>query len=252
MSKVVSLKNVYFGYEGKLVLENINVDIYEGDYFGIVGANGSGKSTLIKLMLNILKPLKGSIKLFDTDINKFKNWGTIGYVNQKATSFNTSFPATVEEVVGLNLFSKIGMFKRIKKKDLQKVYEVLEIVGMQNYTKKLIGNLSGGQQQKVFIARALISSPKIIFLDEPTVGIDMKSQEEFYELLERLNKEFNITIVIISHDIGIISEKVNKLACINNKRLIFHEKNLNISKSNILKEIYGDGIRILSHNYNEK
>lgn len=237
-NSVVSLNNVSFGYDDKLVLEDIKLDIYEGDYLGIIGSNGSAKSTLIKLILNTLKPLKGEIKLFNRDIHSFKDWNKIGYVDQKSTSFNKSFPATVEEVVGLNLFSQVGLFRSINKKHMTKVNECLKIVGMDSYRKRLIGNLSGGEQQKIFIARALVNSPKIIFLDEPTVGIDLKSQEDFYCILEKLNKEFNITIVMISHDIEIIAKKANRLVCMANSRLTIHDNYDKLSTDKILKYMY--------------
>lgn len=249
MDKIVELKDVSFGYDEKLVLEDIQLDVYEKDYLGIVGPNGAAKSTLIKLMIGILKPVKGSIKLFHQDIKDFKDWGRIGYVAQKATSFNTSFPATVEEVVGANLFPQIGLFKPIQKKHLEKVEQALSIVGMENYKNRLIGNLSGGQQQKVFIARTLASSPKIIFLDEPTVGIDVKSQEQFYQLMKKLNQEMGITIVMVSHDIGAITENVNRVACMGDKRLVTHHQCCNIPFHEVLSEFYGDKMKLLVHHH---
>lgn len=249
MNKLVSVKGVCFGYENKLVLKNINLDVYEGDYLGIVGPNGSGKSTLIKIMLNILKPSKGSVEMFGRDVDHFRDWGRIGYVRQKATSFNTGFPATVEEIVAANLFSRIGIFKPITRSHREMAYKALEIVGMEKFNRKLIGNLSGGQQQKVFIARALVNSPKILFLDEPTVGIDLDSQKEFYGLMEKLNKEMHITIAMVSHDIGVITEKVNRFACMGDSRLICHENNSHLEVTDILKEVYGDKMNLLIHKH---
>lgn len=249
MEKVISIRNLYFSYDGNFVLEDVNLDIYKGDYLGIVGPNGSGKSTLIKLILNILNPLRGTIKILGQDIKNFNDWGKIGYVAQKASSFNTSFPATVQEIVAANLYSRIGLFKPINKKYLDKVHHVLEITGMEDYAGRLIGSLSGGQQQKVFIARALVSSPEILFLDEPTVGIDIESQKEFYELLERLNEEMDITIVIISHDIGVIAQKANRVACMGNKKLVVHSNSRSKSWDSVVKELYGDKVNILIHNH---
>lgn len=249
MEKVVAVSNLSFGYDQELVLKDINLEIFKGDYLGIVGPNGSAKSTLIKLLIKNLKPNNGTIKLFGEDIEDFKEWGKIGYVAQKATAFNTSFPATVEEMVGVNLFSSIGLFKPIKRKHMDKVYEALSIVGMQDLSKRLIGNLSGGQQQKVFIARTLVSSPELIFLDEPTVGIDLKSQGEFYQLMKKLNQELNMTIVMVSHDIGAVTENVNKVACMGNKTLIEHQQCCNIPFSEILTQFYGDKMKLLVHHH---
>lgn len=247
MEKLVSLKNINFAYEENLILKNINLEINNGDYLGIIGPNGSGKSTLIKLMLNFLKPLSGKIELFGQDIEQFRDWGKIGYVAQRSTYFNTAFPATVEEVVAANLSSQIGLFKSIKKEHLNRVKQVLEFVGMVDKKKKLIGNLSGGQQQKVFIARALVSRPRIIFLDEPTMGIDLDSQREFYNLLGKLNKELKITIVMVSHDVGVVTEKATRLVCVGNRTLLVHNNNCNIPINEVLKNFYGDKMKILIH-----
>lgn len=247
MKSMIRLENVSFSYEKENILEDICLNVEKGDYFGIVGPNGSGKSTLIKLMLNNLKSTSGNVFLFDKHISQFKDWQKISYVNQKSNSFNSSFPATVEEIVSLNLFSKIGLFKKINKSHLNRVHEVLKIVGMYNHKNSLIGNLSGGQQQKVFIARALVNKPELIFLDEPTVGIDLASQEDFYTILEKLNKDMNITIVMISHDIGIISEKVNKIACLGKKQLILHDCSCDICIDKIIKDFYPSNLKKLKH-----
>lgn len=249
MDKIVSVKNLTFGYDEKFILRDIKLDIFKGDYLGIVGPNGSAKSTLLKLMIGLLKPQTGDIKLFGEKIDKFKDWGRIGYVAQKATSFNSSFPATVEEVVGANLYPKIGMFKTIKKKHKEKVHDALKIVGMNDFKDRLIGNLSGGQQQKVFIARTLVSDPEIIFLDEPTVGIDISSQKEFYDLLEHLNQDMNITIVMVSHDIGVITEKVNRVACMGDSKLVVHNSCCNIPFKDVLSKFYGDKMKLLIHHH---
>lgn len=132
---------------------------------------------------------------------------------------------------------------------MEKVYEMLKIVGMEDYRKQLIGNLSGGQQQRVFIARTLVSSPKILFLDEPTVGIDMKSQENFYELIYKLNKTMNITVIMISHDIGVMTQKANKVLCMGNKKLIVHDSSSDTKITETLAKIYGDKMHLLLHHH---
>ncbi len=266
MVDVIKFRDVSFGYEDKCILENVNFNIYQGDYIGIVGPNGSGKTTLLKLIINEINPTKGKIKILDKEITNFNNWEKVGYVNQKSNSFSTSFPATVTEVVAMDLapkiglfkdkeitnfnnwekvgyvnqksnsFStsfpatvtevvamdlapKIGLFKKIKKKHLKEVWNVLKLAGIYDLKDKLIGSLSGGQQQKVFICRALMRNPKILILDEPTVGIDINGQKEFYHLLKKLNESLNLTIVIVSHDLFIVKEEVKKLAVIKNKNI---------------------------------
>ena len=239
METIIKLKNVTFGYKDNLVLNNINLDIKKGDYVGIIGANGVGKSTLLKLMLNEIKPLDGSVDIFETNINEFKDWKRVGYVNQKANSFVSSFPATVQEVISMNLSSKIGLFRSINKKHLKEVDRALELVGMEEHKNKLIGELSGGQQQKVFIARSLVNFPEVLFLDEPTVGIDLHAQNDFYSLLSKLNKKLNLTIIMVSHDISIVKHEVKKLICVKDKKIdVYDNCRETVSREIILDYFY--------------
>lgn len=237
MKKIMKFKDVSFGYENKTILENVNLDISKGDYIGIIGQNGAGKSTLLKLMINSISPIKGNIELLGKDIKNFNSWEQIGYVDQKSNSFSSSFPVTVSEVVSMNLASKIGLFKSIKKKHLDEVEEVLKLVGIHEYKDRLIGSLSGGQQQKVFIARELMKSPKILFLDEPTVGIDVNGQREFYRILKELNENLNLTIVIVSHDLFIVKEEVKKLALIKDRNVKVIENSKNGISKNMMLEL---------------
>ena len=177
----------------------------------IVGTNGTGKSTLLKLILNQLSPLEGEIKLLGTNSEKYKDFASIAYVSQKATNINRDFHATVEEVVSLGLYSKKGLFKRNTKEDKKLIDSALERVGMLDYKHRQIGYLSGGQQQRVFIAKALISNPRIIFLDEPTTGIDIRAVDSICCLLGDLNKNSGITIVMVTHDISSIIYHSNKI-----------------------------------------
>lgn len=239
METIIKLKNITFGYQDNIILNNINLEINKGDYVGIIGSNGVGKSTLLKLMLNEMKPLGGSVDIFGVKISEFKDWKRVGYVNQKANSFISSFPATVQEVVAMNLSSKIGLFRSINKNHLKEVDRVLDLVGIEECKHKLIGELSGGQQQKVFIARSLVNSPEILFLDEPTVGIDLSAQSEFYSLLSQLNKRLNLTIVMVSHDISIIKHEVKKLVCLKGKKIdIYDNCEKTVSREIILDCFY--------------
>lgn len=225
MKNIISIENVSFGYNKDNILNDIILSIDEGDFIGIVGCNGSGKSTLLKLLIGQLNPSKGKIKFFDEEISKSNNLDKIGYVSQISMSTGASFPATVEEIVMANLYSKIGFMKFPKKEHKEKVKESLKIVNMEDYSKRLIGNLSGGQQQRVMIARALVSDPKILILDEPTTGIDAASEEQLYNLLEKLNKESKITIIIVSHDFAKITKYTNKIFVVeNNSVSLMHDK----------------------------
>jgi len=236
--KAMEVRNLSFGYNGNRILENVNFSVNIGDYLGIIGSNGSGKSTLIKLLLNIISPIRGEIRLLGHDIKNFPDWSKVGYVSQKASSTNINFPATVEEIIKANIYRKAGIRLLPKKKMREQVYHALEIVDMADQGKKLIGNLSGGQQQRVFIARMLVNNPKIMFLDEPTSGIDLKSEEAVYCLLARLNSEMGITIVMVTHDIGAITVHANKIAFVGNKKVIILNSEDEINEESLSK-LYG-------------
>lgn len=210
-NKVLEVKDLSFSYPDKSILHRLSFDVDAGDFMCIVGTNGTGKSTLLKLILNQLSPLEGEIKLLGTNSEKYKDFASIAYVSQKATNINRDFPATVEEVVSLGLYSKKGLFKRNTKEDKKLIDSALERVGMLDYKHRQIGYLSGGQQQRVFIAKALISDPRIIFLDEPTTGIDIRAIDSICCLLGDLNKNSGITIVMVTHDISSIIYHSNKI-----------------------------------------
>lgn len=205
---LIEVKDVSFSYGNHQILENINLNIHLGDYLGLIGPNGGGKTTLVKLMLGLLKPDKGEINMLGVSLSKFKDWNKIGYVAQKVTNFDPNFPITASEVVALGKNSL---------KEKKAVDWALQIVEMTSYKDRLIGNLSGGQQQRIFIARALAQKPQIIFLDEPTSGVDANSQKEFYTFIAKLNHELDITLILVSHDMEIVEKEVTEIAYINQK-----------------------------------
>lgn len=207
----IEIKDLKFGYEDTLVLDNVNMQIEKGDYVGIIGANGTGKSTLIKLILGLLPPKSGMV---------IRNEKNVGYVPQVGLSVKGDFPATVMEVVMMNLYGSIGFLKRPKKEHYQKAEQALDIVGMLDYKNRLIGKLSGGQQQRVLIAKSLVGSPDILILDEPVTGIDAKSEENLYQLLKRLNRENGITIIMVTHNILEVKNDMNKIYEIRDKNLV--------------------------------
>jgi zinc transport system ATP-binding protein len=211
---IIELDNVSFSYTSEEVIKDVTLQIHKGDYVGIIGPNGGGKSTILKLMLGLLKPAKGTVKLFGQDIKHFKDWSKIGYVPQK-TYFDMNFPVTVEEVVAMGRYGKIGLFHFPTKEDDKKVQQALEQVEMHQFRKRQIGDLSGGQQQRVFIARALVVEPEVVFLDEPTVGVDVKTQQQFYKLLRKLNGELDLTLVLVSHELDVIAHESTELGYIN-------------------------------------
>lgn len=243
---IIEIDKVSFSYTDETVLKNISLNIHQGDYLGIIGPNGGGKTTLLKIMLGLLIPQSGTVKLFGQDINHFKDWSKIGYVPQKAAAFDPHFPLTVEETVAMGRYAKRGLLRFPNKLDRQKVDEALQKVDMDKFKKRLIGDLSGGQQQRVFIARALAAEPEVIFLDEPTAGVDIKAQEEFYLLLEKLNQELNLTLVLVSHDIDVVASETTEVACIN-RTLIYHGSPKQFIKEDYLTRVYGKGLKFILH-----
>ena len=248
IDEVVRVKDVFFQYHGQPVLENIAFVIKKGSFTGLVGQNGSVKSTLIKLILGLLnRRERGEIYLFGTPLEKFKQWSKIGYVSQKANSFNSGFPATVFEVVAMGLYGKMGLFRFLRKGEKEKIDEALNTVGMLPFKKRPIGELSGGQQQRVFIARALVSEPEFLILDEPTVGVDAASVKKFYQLLLKLNQEKNITLLLVTHDIGVMTRYVTDVLCLN-KTLHFHGTAQDFETSD-LSSVYKHDVQLVTHEH---
>lgn len=209
--KAVVAKNLTFAYGHDQVTNNLSFEVRKGEYVGLIGQNGSGKSTLLKLLLGLLKPAKGTIELLGTPIEKFRNWDKIGYVPQRSGIFDTSFPATVEEIVAMGIVGQRKLFHTLDELDQRAITEALEVVDLLSMRKKLISELSGGQQQRVLIARALAGKPDILFLDEPVVGIDTMVQRKFYDLLQHLNKNLGLTLILVSHDLDIVAHEADYL-----------------------------------------
>lgn len=211
---IIELSKVCFSYNTEEVIKDVSLKIHKGDYVGIVGPNGGGKTTLLKLMLGVLKPNEGTVKLFGTGIQEFTDWSKIGYVPQK-TYVEMNFPVTVEELVAMGRYGKRGLFNFPTNEDKEKTLQALKQVDIFQYKDRQISRLSGGQQQRVFIARALASEPEIIFLDEPTVGVDIKTQKQFYGLLRRLNKQLDLTLCLVTHELDVVAHEATELGYIN-------------------------------------
>ena len=194
--QMIQLNHVKFGYSDTEVLEEINLTIHEGEYVVLTGENGSGKSTLMRLILGEMKPDEGEIILMNNDPRLKKR---IGYVSQNGISKNQSFPATVEEIMITGLYQELGLFHLPHKKHKNKIKETLRDFGMEEFLKRRIGELSGGQQLRVMIARAMIGDPKLLILDEPTTGVDARSTKILYDMLYEINTKYNTTIFMITH-----------------------------------------------------
>ena len=235
---IIEIDGVSFAYNEDLILENVSLNIHKGDYLGVIGPNGGGKTTLIKVMLGLLKPSQGVVKMFGEDIHTFKDWSRVGYVPQKVINFDVNFPATVYEVVAMGRFGKKGLFRNLGKEDKKIISDSLKQVEMYEYKDRIIGDLSGGQQQRVFIARALAGQPEVIFLDEPMAGVDVHSQDQFYQLLKKLNHDLELTLVFISHDIEAVVNEVTEIAFVN-RGLTYNNNPKKFIKGD-LEKLYGD------------
>jgi zinc transport system ATP-binding protein len=246
---IVEFDKVSFVYGNQPVIKEADFSIERGDFFAAIGPNGGGKTTIIKLMLGFLRPSKGMVRVFGKPPGGFGELKRIGYVPQKATNFDQDFPATVLEVASMGRFAKIGLFKNPSKEDRDAVIKALDAVHMLALENKRIGELSGGQQQRVFIARALATEPEVLILDEPLAGVDAESQHRFYALLRKLNKENGITLLLVSHDVSMVSKDVTKLACIN-VGVSVHDVSNGINKADLVcsyEKIAADLERIPHH-----
>ena len=238
---IIEFQDVSFSYGEEVVIKDVTMAIHKGDYLGVIGPNGGGKSTLMKLMLGLLTPTKGKILLFGTEIEKFKDWPKFGYISQKVTHVDPHFPMTVKEVVMMGRYPKLGLLRFPNNKDREKVHVALEQVEMWEFRDRLIGDLSGGQQQRVFIARALAGDPEAIVLDEPTVGIDVKTQKQFYSLLQKLNKELDLTLVLASHELDIVGHESTEIAYIN-RTLVYYGIPKAFMQSEYFEKLSGKGV----------
>lgn len=219
MDRIISVNNVTFSYGVGNILENLSLDIYRGDFIAITGANGSGKTTLIKLILNELPLKTGSIEIATIDINLFKDWSKIGYVPQINSNNIPNFPISALEIVTLNLYNKMGIFKFSKKIHNDIAKRALAQVNMLDFAKKPINQMSGGQQQRVMIAKALVNNPKVLIFDEPTTGIDKESKDQLFRILSHLNKVHGITIILITHELEIMKDKITRIIEVRDKKV---------------------------------
>ncbi|MBW2368928.1 MAG: ABC transporter ATP-binding protein [Deltaproteobacteria bacterium] len=219
MSKsIVEIQDVTYTYKGHPVLQDVNLDIGQGDFTAIIGPNGGGKSTLLKLILGLLKPDRGSLRVLGQTPAKASH--CIGYVPQDV-HLNRNFPISALDVVLMGKLKPKNRWARTSAADRREALAALERMEMAELSDRKIGELSSGQCQRVFIARALVTEPQLLLLDEPTASIDTKGQASFFGLLKALNKD--ITILVVSHDLLVISTYVKSVACVNN-RLHYHNQ----------------------------
>lgn len=236
---LISIKNLYAGYENETILQDVNLEVFPGDFIGLIGPNGGGKSTLLKVILGLIPPQRGEVRVFGMDAQRGRNW--IGYVPQFVES-DRDFPISAWEAISLGLVSGWSPFRRFTKQEKARIDQALDVVGISNLRDKPMGELSGGQRQRVFIARALVSDPKLLLLDEPTASIDPNVTQDVYELLRRLNEK--LAILLITHDMMAISSYAKTIACLNRKLIYHNGKELT---PEMLDSIYGCPVDLIAH-----
>jgi zinc transport system ATP-binding protein len=217
-SPAIEVRNLWFAYEQRPVLEDVSFVLDQGDFLAIIGPNGGGKTTLLKLLLGILKPGKGSIRILGERVHDAKH--RVGYVPQ-FTDVNVSFPISVQDIVLMGRLTRSRMGRWYSREDRAKVSELLRRVGLWEQRRTAVGQLSGWQRQRLFIARALATDPEILFLDEPTASVDSEFETHLYDFLKEINER--VTVVVITHDVGAISSYVKSVACVNHT-LVFHNE----------------------------
>lgn len=234
---ILSVKNAFVSYDDNTALENVSIDIRKGDFIGIIGPNGGGKTTLVKLMLGLIKPERGEVKYY---IPHGNGQSKIGYLPQ-VHGFDSKFPITVQEVVLSGISGKRSLFARQKDADREKAIYWMEKLGIIALKNKAIGNLSGGEMQRVFLCRSLISEPELIILDEPDTYVDNSFERELYQELQELNKQ--MAIVLVSHDVGTITFYIKSIACVN-RELHYHPSNV-ITEKQLAS--YNCPVQIITH-----
>lgn len=241
---IVDLEDIWVRYDGKWVLTSIYLKCFQGEILGIVGPNGGGKTTLLNVILGLVQPEKGTVQLFGRKPGKQSRL-EVGYLPQISRA-NRSFPVTVLDVVLMGLYNRLGLFHRPGRNNRVKAMDLLAQINMAEHAQKPFGTLSGGQQQRVSIARALASDPKLLVLDEPSTGIDSVAQEDFYELLARLRDEQGISVIMVSHDIGVITSHADRVACLN-RQLHYHGEPDFCFDPEMQQKVFGKDLRVMVH-----
>lgn len=236
-SPIIEAENLTVVFGKNVILNNINFKIYKGDYIGLIGRNGSGKSTLMKTILGLIKPTNGSIRIFGEPV-KGDMYEKIGYVPQMHQIAH-EFPATVGDVVKMGLYHKLGLHHLNSKADFEKVMLALHKVKMEEFVNRPVGHLSGGEQQKVLVAQAIVREPQILLMDEPTSALDFVMIQDFLRLLTELNKNYGITLIVIQHNLEILRPFCSRLFML--RRSIMYDGNPNSSQADeMIKRVFRD------------
>ncbi|WP_455392184.1 metal ABC transporter ATP-binding protein [[Eubacterium] cellulosolvens] len=247
--KVIEVRDLIVERSGANIVEDVNFDVFKGNYVGMVGPNGGGKTTLLQALLGIIPIKTGTVRLFGQDIKGFTQWEKIAYLSQTAINFDNQFPLSVQELVSLGRLNRGRLAKPMSKNDRKIVNRTMEFMGITNLAKKRIGHLSGGQKQRVVLAKALVREPSIIILDEPVSGVDAATQERFYKRLSDLNIKKGITILMVSHDLTAVFCRMSHMICVN-KYVRTCAITTSFDPTPMLKETYGEHFQFAFHRHN--
>jgi ABC-type Mn2+/Zn2+ transport system ATPase subunit len=234
---LIELDHVWVSLGGQTVLEDITFSLEESMFVGVIGPNGAGKTTLLRVILGLLKPDRGSVCVMGMSPGELKHeLHHIGYVPQNVM-FDPIFPVSVYDVVMMGRICCIGTLRFAKKKDREAVLDSIRMVGLEGLEKRLIGELSGGQQKRAFLARALCMETRILLLDEPTSGLDLPAQDQFMDLLTDLKRRLGLSVIFVSHDVNVLARYADELICIN-RSMHLHGKPQEVLGSERLKDAY--------------
>jgi zinc transport system ATP-binding protein len=241
----VEMEHVTVSYGANVALQNVTMRVARGEFVGVVGPNGSGKTTLLRVILGLVQPQQGQVRVLGAPLGDLRHVrGKLGYVPQ-VSSIDMRFPVHVRDVVLMGRYGQIGLFHRPSATDRAAAQLAMQRVGIEKLADRQIGQLSGGQRQRVFVARALAVEPELLLLDEPTTGVDPATTGSFYDLLNQLHTE-GMTILMVSHDIAVVSQYVDQVACLN-RRLVVHGRPEEVLTEDVIEGCYGCGTIVLSH-----
>jgi zinc transport system ATP-binding protein len=248
MEPIIEVKDLTVRRGNAEAISKSSFTIEKGDYVGIVGPNGGGKTTLVLALLGLLPKAGGSIRIMGQEIESFDQWEKVGYVSQFAINFDSQFPLTVKELVGLGRVNRRNMGRFRNKEDWTAVDEALRLMNISDLADKRIGMLSGGQRQRAFVAKSLVSQPELLVLDEPVTGFDSVTQERFFMQLANLNQKKGLTILIVSHDLAAVFCRMSRVLCVNRQA---HSSTITEGTvpDDVLKQGYGEHFHFAFHKH---
>jgi zinc transport system ATP-binding protein len=243
---VIELENVTVTLGGRIVLKDITLSVAKGQFLAVLGPNGSGKTTLLRTILGQIQPAAGKVLTFQQAPEQLAGERRrLGYVPQ-TESTDRNFPIHVKDLVMMGRYGRLGLFRRPGRSDVEAAARAMSQVGIEGLSDRPIGELSGGERQRAYLARALAGEPELLLLDEPTAGVDVAVTEGLYQLLQKLQRELNLTLVMVSHDVGVVSQHVDQIACLN-QVLVSHGRPAEVLTPGTIECMYGRHAMIAGH-----